>query len=217
MSQHPSYRKHGRYGQSLPDSCSLYRTPNEDFHHILKYLHPSRSKWRDNLILTLTKLCHSLRTDPTLMAILITGLKSWMSTTPFHQADFPPEYQTLIQEQSSIGWVQFFQGRISLRWAEIQQWHYNGFPKVRGRDGSSWSRKILHHIFTHWNKLWETRNTDLHGLINLRKQEQQKNKLSANLNIFIPSNTKYYNEILTFSRTLMTTTNQDQLTPFVNG
>ena len=165
-----------RYGQSLPDYCSLCRTPNEDFKHILRCGHPTRLKWRNQLIHTLTKLCHSLRTDPTLTAILIEGLHSWLSHTTLLQADFPSEYHTLIQEQTNIGWVHFFQGRISLRWSETQQWYYNGFPKVRGRDGSSWSRKILTHIFNHWNTLWETRNTDLHGIDKSKRARAAKDQ-----------------------------------------
>ena len=152
-----------KYGQSLPDYCSLCRSPKEDFHHILQCNHPSRSLWRKGLLSSLTATCHSLKTDPTLTDILLSGLNSWLNDTPFLTDHFPPDYQALIEEQTSIGWAHFFQGRITTRWAETQQWYYNGYPKVRGRDGSSWSRKILCHIFTHWNDLWQTRNTDLHG------------------------------------------------------
>ena len=34
---------------------------------------------------------------------------------------------------------------------------------MKGRDGQSWSRKILLHIFDHWNTLWDSRNEDRHG------------------------------------------------------
>ena len=152
------------YGRGLPDYCPLCKTPSEDFQHILQCQHPSRSKWRRNLLSSLTKKCHDLKTDPILTDILLTGLKNWLQDIPYHtQENVPHDYHQLIHEQNTIGWIHVFQGRITKQWATLQQWHYSGFPKVKGRDGSSWSRKILNHIFTHWNTLWDTRNQDRHG------------------------------------------------------
>ena len=110
-----------KYGQCLPDYCSVCRQPNEDFQHILRCTHPSCSKWRNSLLLTLTKLCHSIRTDPTLISILLDGFKIWLSHLPLTTHEYPSEYHTLIQEQNAIGWDHCFQGRISLRWAQTQQ------------------------------------------------------------------------------------------------
>ena len=152
-----------KYGQSLPDYCPLCKSPREDFHHILRCGHPSRAKWRHKLLSSLKTLCYTIKSDPTLVEILLSGLTSWLQQTPQPIVDIHPDYAPLVHAQSEIGWNQFFQGRISTQWAEMQQWHYDGFPKVKGRDGSSWSRKILNHIFTHWNQLWDTRNADLHG------------------------------------------------------
>ena len=97
------------------------------------------------------------------MTILLDGLIGWLQATTIFSPGIPPSYNQLIQEQATIGWDHFFQGRISTQWVELQQQYYAGFPKVRGRNGPSWSRKILIHIFTHWNKLWDTRNEDLQG------------------------------------------------------
>ena len=115
------------------------------------------------MLTTLTQKCHALRTDPTLICILLDGIKGWLHDILLPLADYPTAYHSLILELTTIGWSHVFQGRISNRWAETQQWYYIGFPKVRGRDGPSWSRKILRHIFSHWNILWDMRNTDLHG------------------------------------------------------
>ena len=109
------------------------------------------------------KKCYALKTDPILLEILFDGLTSWLHSTPVPTTVFPPEYHRLLQEQTAIGWGQFFQGRVSTQWSIIQQWHYSGYPKVKGRDGQSWSRTILRHIFTHWNSLWDSRNAARHG------------------------------------------------------
>ena len=119
-----------KYGQQLPDYCALCRAPKEDFHHVLKCNHPSRVKWRNDLLDSLTKTCHSLKTDPILVEILLEGITSWLHDTPFLHGNFHTEYQDLSVEQAAIGWSQIFQGRITKRWATTQQWYYNGFPKV---------------------------------------------------------------------------------------
>ena len=98
-----------------------------------------------------------------LVEILLDGIQSWLDGTPWDTSEFPIDYLTLIREQGIIGWAQVFQGRITTQWAVKQQYYYNGFPPVKGRDGSSWSRKILIHIFTCWNQLWDARNKAQHG------------------------------------------------------
>ena len=45
----------------------------------------------------------------------------------------------------------------------MQQWNDLGYPKVKGYNGPSWSRKILSRIFTHWNTLWDDRKEMCHG------------------------------------------------------
>ena len=98
---------------------------------------------------SLKKVCYEIKTDPILIDILLDGMVAWLQETPFDTTKYPPEYQALVTEQNQIGCIHYFQGCISLRWAELQQSHYNGFPPLTGRDSSSWSRKILCHIFTH--------------------------------------------------------------------
>jgi hypothetical protein len=147
----------------MPDHCSLCKTPQEDFHHILRCHHPTRTKWRTKMLASLQKQCYALKTDPTLLQILLTGITDWLHDTPPAPTDYPPQYETLIREQSTIGWNQIFQGRVSNRWRETQQAYYDGSKTVSGRDGASWVRKTLGHFFTHWNLLWDSRNDDLHG------------------------------------------------------
>jgi hypothetical protein len=172
-----------RYGQGLPDYCPLCRSPNEDFHHILQCPHRSRQKWRNDLLELLTKKCHAIKTDPTLTAILLAGITSWLHSTPFQLDEYSDDYHQLIADQQSIGWNQFFQGRISRQWAILQQDYYSGFPPVKGRDGQSWSRNILIQIFTCWNSLWDTRNSDRHGKDEITKSKARKEQVTRELTL----------------------------------
>jgi hypothetical protein len=94
---------------------------------------------------------------------LIDGIQSYLSQTPFDSTEYPAEYQGLIREQNTIGWVQIFQGRLSTSWQRIQQYHYSGLKPIKGRDGASWSRNIISFIFAEWVLLWESRNNSVHG------------------------------------------------------
>ena len=161
--QLPTGQLVSKYGQGLPDYCPLCKTPGEDFHHVLRCQHHTRCEWRTETMDSLKKCCYELKTDPMLVEILLDGIQSWLDGTPWDTSEFPIDYLTLIREQGIIGWAQVFQGRITTQWAVKQQYYYNGFPPVKGRDGSSWSRKILIHIFTCWNQLWDARNKAQHG------------------------------------------------------
>ena len=103
-----------------------------------------------------------------------------MHDTPFDTSDIPSEYFPLIQEQKAVGWDHVFQGRITKKWAEAQQLYYDGLPRVKGRDGASWSRKILGKDFTNWNKVWDIWNEDLHGKDTTAQAKHPKSKLAEN-------------------------------------
>ena len=49
------------YGQGLPDYCPLCKTPDEDFHHVLRCQHPARVKWRHDMLASLVKKSHALK------------------------------------------------------------------------------------------------------------------------------------------------------------
>jgi hypothetical protein len=151
------------YGQGLPLCCTQCQAPNEDFEHVLRCLHLSRAKWRTSLLDGLKKKCHSLSTDPILTDILLDSLWGWLDQTNVHPLDYPIEYQTLLHKQTTIDWVQLFQGGITTSWQRMQHYHYSSLKPVKGRDGASWSRNILSYVFAKWYQLWKAQNKEVHG------------------------------------------------------
>jgi hypothetical protein len=172
-----------RYSPIYPDYCSLCKTPNEDFCHVLRCPHQTRAFWRKTFIDSLQRKCDTLSTSPILSEILHAGLKSWLCQEPFDATEYTGEYKELIQIQSTIGWSHFFQGRIALKWSEIQQQHYSGLPPVKGRDGSSWSRNIILYIFTQWVDLWKARNEIVHGNNASTRAEADKSQAIRELEV----------------------------------
>jgi hypothetical protein len=49
-------------------------------------------------------------TRPYLVDILLNGIDAWIHETPFDKLKYPAIYHRLIDEQSSLGWRQIFQG-----------------------------------------------------------------------------------------------------------
>ena len=108
--------------------------------------------------------------------ILRQGLESWLHDRLFDSDAFPPQYQKLIQEQSLIGWGQFFQGRITLEWSRLQQLHLSPLPPIKGHDGAHWSKTILTTVFNQWNTLWDARNADRHGRDSATRAKAKKDQ-----------------------------------------
>jgi hypothetical protein len=160
------------YGQSLPDHCFLCRTPDEDHVHILRCHHPTRATWRAQFVISLRKLCQESRSDPTLTEILLQGLTHWLDDTPFDEAPFSERYSALLREQRTIGWKHMFQGRATEEWAKQQQIHLSSLSYIKGQDGANWIKVVLSHIFSQWNNLWNSRNSERHG-----KDQKAKAKL----------------------------------------
>jgi hypothetical protein len=75
------------YGAGYPDFCPLCRTPNEDFHHVLRCPHTSREYWRTEFLRSLREKCYALKTSPTLAKIL--GSLRNLSTSPTFQSNTP--------------------------------------------------------------------------------------------------------------------------------
>jgi hypothetical protein len=102
---------------------------------------------------------------------------------PFDSSEFPANYQTLIREQTMIGWKHLFQGRITTSWQRMQQYHYSGLRPVQGRDGASWSRSILAFIFSEWLLLWDSRNKSVHGNDSVSRSQAKHNQAIRELEI----------------------------------
>jgi hypothetical protein len=131
------------------------KMPGKDFVHILRCPHQSRRKWRKDLLSSLKERCYTIKTFPHLVDFILDGIWSWFENQTIHPADYPAGYPKLLQQQETIGWIQFFQCPILMQWAQLQHDHYDGFPPIKGSDGTSWSRNILSLILSHWNLLWE--------------------------------------------------------------
>jgi len=82
--------------------------------------------------------------------------------------------QQAIAEQDKIGWWNFLLGRVSKKFANIQQRHYLSLGSRRS--GSVWVRKLVTELWQILWTMWEHRNHIQHNTLTPRK-EQLLNRL----------------------------------------
>ena len=177
----PVGRRVHKYDLKYPHCCPTCGSAQEDFLHVLRCPHPSRSVWRSKFFDQLRTCVTQIDYDPSLATILLHGLRAWfdghiISSSPYH-----PRYSSLITQQAAIGWDQLFLGRLSARWGVLQ----DAFrlsrppppalapatapqpgtgPQPRQKDGLDWTTAIIGRIWTSWHILWKARNGARHGI-----------------------------------------------------
>jgi exonuclease III len=155
--------------------CPCCRNVKEDWVHIIRCDTPSRAAWRTQMIKSLDAKCESLQTEPTLRAVLITSIQSWMNwlaTTPEEHFAVPTTsamstaITRLINKQNAIGWHHLWLGRYCQDWSEIQEAYYATMinsKEGKKRTGQRWQQSVIGEVWSQWFLLWDMRNHDLHG------------------------------------------------------
>ena len=93
----------------------------------------------------------NVHTHPVIRVVLHQQMKAWLDEiendtiiTDLNEEEYEEEVQAAIEEQNSIGWDQFFKGRITKKWSEIQQKVYSKINAERKKQN-----KTKHHYRRH--------------------------------------------------------------------
>jgi hypothetical protein len=159
----PTGRIVHRYDKTKPHECIKCKAANEDRDHIIRCPHLTRSLWRSKCLKSLRDKCESMRTRPFLIDILVDGLQAWFNHLP-PPASPHPKYDTLIDNQSAIGWSQLFNGRMSTEWSALQDDYLSANKIVdQALSGKQWVSGIVATVWKLWIEVWEDRNGEVHG------------------------------------------------------
>ena len=91
----------------------------EDRTHFLTCTHPSRLPYKQHFISQLRRCLATSHTDPTLKAILLEGVNSFLTG---HSPSFPStssSYSSLVDLQTPIGWDNLLRGFMSPVWQQL--------------------------------------------------------------------------------------------------
>ena len=117
---------------------------------------------------TLRKLMEKTETHIQVQEIILQGIKAAITegieTVDDNQLSFQPSgiIQSALQEQNEIGWTNFYKGRLSKKWEQVQQQHYNQ-TKPKKADTHRWATSIISTMWQGLLLMWEDRNDDQHG------------------------------------------------------
>jgi hypothetical protein len=116
----PTRQITARYDQSSPTNCPFCLSVPETINHLVRCNQEQCHTWRGTFVSNLRERGETLHTNPVLLDILIQGLDLWLRhQPPPSKSAYPAVYQSLIQEQSVLGWCQLLNGRWSRQWATM--------------------------------------------------------------------------------------------------
>ena len=107
---------HPRHSKYCP-SC---KSQPETTPHFYQCKCPSRKAWRTSFIKMILDTSETLNLQPTLMMILHDGAVGYLQCRDhLDPLKYPSQYRPLIQQQNTIGWLNFLQGRWSKEWKRL--------------------------------------------------------------------------------------------------
>ena len=122
--------------------------------------------------------------NPVLLDILIHGLDSWLRSQPEPTtAAYPTASRSLLQEQSTLGWRQLFNGRCSARWGILQdRYLLHHFETIPDQLGSiKWTTLMIATTWQSVRTLWDLRNGQVYGLDSSSRSQKQKEQAHRKL------------------------------------
>lgn len=112
-----------RWKQRLLADCS-HCGQLEDVQNLCVWQGQDSSTVWEALLKLIQDWMASVDMDLNLQCLLLSYSKSWWYNSPASLFT-PPYLQTLLDEQSSIGWNRYLEGWVGTQWVIAQQHHYN--------------------------------------------------------------------------------------------
>ena len=163
----PSNSKLHQQDKQHPSKCPSCNE-SETNNHISACNNPRRAKLRNNMLRTLRKIMEKTATHIQAQEIILQGIKAAIThgieIVDNNQLSFQPSgiIWSALQEQNAIGWTNFYKGRMSKKWEQVQQQHYNQ-TKPKEADTHRWATSIISTLWQGLLLMWEDRNDDQHG------------------------------------------------------
>jgi hypothetical protein len=138
----------------------------------------------------LQKFHETEHSAPALQDTLFKALKNEIFGWPpgFFNHHDDPDITRLRQEPTMLGWGQLFRGRLSCKWAHLQQaFLLTIIVNIRYFTGDLWARKLINLLWRFNCLIWDACNVDRHGRIPLQNQAIQCDHLQAYVRVLYDS------------------------------
>ena len=149
--------------------CPRCQETDETTKHVLQCNDARAIACWQKEITRLHKWMGSVNTHPTLQTAILKRLAQWRSNSPLTPLPvLSPEFTSAIEEQDSIGWWNFLLGRVSTKFATLQEAYYISLGSDRG--GRTWLSALIRESADISFHMWEHRNNILHNTMTPRDQ-----------------------------------------------
>ena len=161
--------------------CPTCQTAIEDHWHFLECNHSSRATVFSSLLATLMEFTSTTNTNPALMQLLWDGLQAVhkQQTMPPRES-YPAHLWDLYDSQNGIGWDQLYHGCLSYLWGKVFEDDImtNDNPEVK-LGGPQWIMEVIILVWRWILELWDSRNSNQHGLTKSEKDAKESQKLQS--------------------------------------
>jgi len=194
-----------------PMKCGEHEGPQH-------YLHCRMNPKPDEIkrcIQSIARWMQKAGTSKPLMIIILKAMREWLNEGILEiEWEYPEDLDhegctQALAEQQLIGWNNFFKGRISKTWTEIQQREYSRQsqhridskvePLPKHYSGNWWAANLIKQVVFMSLNLWQIRNDALHSDKILNDYNEQRRILLTQLatwydkeNDFEPEDKKYF-------------------------
>jgi hypothetical protein len=173
--QHRLYKE----GAATSPHCRLCDALYDDNIHLLNCTHAEMSKFQDGVTAWLLKSLHDHGNSEitNIMELALTECPANNSWQPSIE-NVSREWRPGVQEQTDIGWLQIFYGRISNRLIRGIDNHYKTLPiNSKKYNGERWVIQLLINIWTTILRLWQQRNNIIYEASDKANKEANNAKL----------------------------------------
>lgn len=151
-----------RWDTSTCDKCPLCDKEVEDSDHVLRCKFRTIIRVREEHVRKLTAMMKRLHTHEDIIASIVEGITSWMSSesmkpTPSPDNMFNKHLKQAIQEQNDIGWGNMIRGYIAIKWSDLQEMHYKQINAGKGFNRRRWENEILEYMTRLGKNIWKER------------------------------------------------------------
>ena len=157
-------------------TCQACNNETETVLHMFQCINWDYVDWCQVLFRKLHLLCQRLELNPILIEILMDRITAGFDNENLDITAYSMQYAFLVQDQNSIGWINYFEGLWTSQWI-IDQDIYLGETKRQ----HAWISTIVSFFWANWLELWMLCNGYHHGKETETKKKRRKEILSYQL------------------------------------
>ena len=150
--------------QLSTNTCPLC-TCEETREHLLRCNHPSRVEWRRKVVKDLRSTLTHKNTGYAVIETMASAVTEWLDTGEVGIQSYPQSFRKVLLSQTDIGWHHLFNGKLSTLWfPRYESSRTHGTQgEERKTESYVWGASIVEMILRSHIRLWETRNSEVHG------------------------------------------------------